>query len=195
MAGAGFHDFVAGDILTAAQVDTYLMQQTVMTFASDAARDTALSGSLSEGLHCYTTDNNRHYYYTGAAWTVLTEPPQSWAPVVTQGSSVAGTVNRGWYRRSNGLFEARLVWTASAGGTPSEPISVATPVTLADLYDAHGTFSFFDTSITATFAGSIRPSTTISITFIQDGALDVLGVASPTIASGDGLFVSLFGRY
>jgi hypothetical protein len=38
MAGAGFKDFTAGDILTAAQVDEYLMQQTVMRFANTAAR-------------------------------------------------------------------------------------------------------------------------------------------------------------
>ena len=38
MAGAGFKDFQAGEVLTAVDVDTYLMQQTIMVFAGTAAR-------------------------------------------------------------------------------------------------------------------------------------------------------------
>jgi len=72
MAGAGFKDFVAGDVLTADQVDTYLMQQTVMRFASSTARDTALSGVLAEGLFAYLDDTNLVTYYTGSGWTNVT---------------------------------------------------------------------------------------------------------------------------
>lgn len=68
MAGAGYKLFNTGDVLTAAQVNTYLMQQTVMVFASATARNTALSGILAEGLVCYLTDTNDFQIYDGAAW-------------------------------------------------------------------------------------------------------------------------------
>jgi len=54
MAGAGFTTFTAGSVLTAAQVNTYLMQQAVMVFTNEAARDAAIT-SPSEGMIAYLT--------------------------------------------------------------------------------------------------------------------------------------------
>jgi hypothetical protein len=68
MAGAGYKLFATGDVLTAAQVNTYLMQQSVMVFASATARNTALSGVLSEGMVAYLLDTNDLTIYDGAAW-------------------------------------------------------------------------------------------------------------------------------
>jgi hypothetical protein len=68
MAGAGYKLFATGDVLTAAQVNTYLMQQTVMVFASSTARNTALSGVVSEGMLAYLLDTNDLTLYDGAAW-------------------------------------------------------------------------------------------------------------------------------
>jgi hypothetical protein len=72
MAGAGYKLFATGDVLTAAQVNTYLMQQTVMVFASSAARTTALSGVLAEGMVSYLQDSNTLEVYDGAAWVGAT---------------------------------------------------------------------------------------------------------------------------
>jgi hypothetical protein len=68
MAGAGYKLFATGDVLTAAQVNTFLMQQTVMVFASSAARTAALSGVLAEGMVSYLQDTNSLEVYDGAAW-------------------------------------------------------------------------------------------------------------------------------
>ena len=68
MAGAGYKLFATGDVLTAAQVNTYLMQQSVMVFASSTARNTALSGVVSEGMVAYLLDTNDLTIYDGAAW-------------------------------------------------------------------------------------------------------------------------------
>jgi hypothetical protein len=72
MAGAGYKLFATGDVLTAAQVNTYLMQQTVMVFASSAARTTALSGVLAEGMVSYLQDTNSLEVYDGSAWVGAT---------------------------------------------------------------------------------------------------------------------------
>ena len=69
MALGGYKNFTA-EVATSADVDSYLMQG-IMVFASAAARDTALSGSLEEVRFCYLTDNNEVHYYTGAAWVQM----------------------------------------------------------------------------------------------------------------------------
>lgn len=75
MAGAGAKLFVSGDVLTAAQVNTYLMDQTIMRFATTTARDAAFGGAgeptLAEGMSCYIDADNLIYSYTGSAWVSL----------------------------------------------------------------------------------------------------------------------------
>ena len=74
MAASGYKLFVTGDVLTAAQVNDYLMLQTVMVFANSAARTSALSGVLAEGLVSYLKDTDVVEVYTGAAWVSLDDP-------------------------------------------------------------------------------------------------------------------------
>jgi hypothetical protein len=71
MAGLGRKTFTAGDILTAAQVQGYLQDQSIMVFASTAARATAIA-SPSEGMFTYLSDTNALEYYDGAAWQAFT---------------------------------------------------------------------------------------------------------------------------
>lgn len=65
-AGLGFKDFVTGEVLTAADVDGYLMQG-IWVFASNAARDAAVTAP-AEGNFAFTKDTNSLWYYDGAAW-------------------------------------------------------------------------------------------------------------------------------
>ena len=70
MAGLGRKTFTAGEVLTAANVQGYLMDQTVMVFADDTARDTAIP-TPTDGMFVYTQDSNALAYYNGSAsaWT------------------------------------------------------------------------------------------------------------------------------
>ena len=65
-AGLGFKTFTTGEVLTAADVNGYLMQG-VLVFASAAARDAAIT-SPQEGQFAFTKDTNGLWYYDGAAW-------------------------------------------------------------------------------------------------------------------------------
>lgn len=69
-ANAGYKLFNTGDVLTAAQVQNNLQNQSIMFFASAAARDasTPLTAALTEGMFCYLADTNLVQYYDGAAW-------------------------------------------------------------------------------------------------------------------------------
>jgi hypothetical protein len=71
MAGAGYKLFQTGDVLTAAQVNTYLNEQTVMVFASAAARTSALTSVLAEGMVSYLQDTNAVEVYDGSAWVSI----------------------------------------------------------------------------------------------------------------------------
>jgi hypothetical protein len=68
MAGAGYKLFATGDVLTAAEVNTYLQQQVTMVFADSTARTTALSGVLAEGMMSYLQDTNTVEVYNGSNW-------------------------------------------------------------------------------------------------------------------------------
>lgn len=72
MAGAGALLFTSGQVLTAAQVNTYLMDQSIMRFATTAARDAAFGGAgeptLAEGMFAYIDADNTLYFYSGSSW-------------------------------------------------------------------------------------------------------------------------------
>jgi hypothetical protein len=72
MAGAGAKLFVSGDVLTAAQVNTYLMDQSIMRFATTVARDAAFGGAgeptLAEGMFCYIDASDELQFYDGTVW-------------------------------------------------------------------------------------------------------------------------------
>lgn len=91
MAGAGYKLFATGDVLTAAQVNTYLMQQTTMVFASSAARTTALSGVVAEGMLSYLSDTNTLQYYDGSAWQDVSNPGDITGVTAGTGLSGGGT--------------------------------------------------------------------------------------------------------
>ena len=87
MAGAGSKLFVAGDVLTAAQVNTYLMDQSVMKFADAATRNAAFGGvgeaTLSEGMMCYLVDTDQVLFYSGSAWTSVGSSADDTQPILS----------------------------------------------------------------------------------------------------------------
>ena len=78
-AGQGFKTFATGDVLTAADVNGYLMQG-VLVFASAAARDAAITAPQA-GQTAYLKDTNIITSYSGSAW--VTKSASS--PLTTKG--------------------------------------------------------------------------------------------------------------
>ena len=85
MAGTGVRLFLSGEVAYAADVNTYLMDQSICRFANSAARDAAFgdgipvsqggSGkpALSEGRFCYLDDINEVQFYNGSAWQAASQ--------------------------------------------------------------------------------------------------------------------------
>ena len=133
MAGAGALLFASGNVLTAEQVNTYLMDQSVMRFANEAARDDAFGGAgepvLAEGMFCYITGINQFQVYDGSNWKQIVTGATTFLDdiqVNTTGLGVAGvdvTVDAGQYgflsrandTNANGSYMAFFKARGSAG--------------------------------------------------------------------------------
>ena len=127
MAGAGTRLFVAGEVLTAAQVNTFLQDQVIMRFADSAARDAAFGGAgeptLAEGMFCYLLDTNEFLVYTGSVWTAVdtTSDPSKipLSTVTTAGDLIIGTGNATVSRLAAGSTSGHVLTSNGSGVAPS----------------------------------------------------------------------------
>ena len=62
--------FTAGEVLSASDVNTFLMDQMVQSFAGTAARGSAI-GTATEGMLTYLADSNTFEYWNGTAYVEL----------------------------------------------------------------------------------------------------------------------------
>jgi hypothetical protein len=190
-----YQDFVAGAILTATQVDT-IMRQTVMTFASTAARDSALSGVLGEGMVTYQLDANTLTYYNGSAWVILSEPPQTWNVTnLVQSGSVSCTTTVGWFQRCNGVVTARVAVNVTGSGTTGNNISLSLPFTAPNTRSIGGNFEYVDLSSSTRYSGSVVGGTTSAVAFSPPANVNALLGAGFAAASGDTLDVTIYSTY
>ena len=71
----GHKDWAAGDVLTAADLEDYTVNQSVMRFADATARTTALASVLTEGMVTYLKDTDSVEVYDGSAWAAVGGAP------------------------------------------------------------------------------------------------------------------------
>jgi hypothetical protein len=67
MAGLGRKVFTPGEVLTATNVQNYLMDQAVQVYAGTAARGSAIGSATTEGMVSYLSDTNSVQMATGTA--------------------------------------------------------------------------------------------------------------------------------
>lgn len=190
---AGYFDFTSGSVLTAAQIEDVELQ-TTMRFASAAARTTALSGVLTEGLRCYLIDLNVEQVYTGSAWSTIGPihgALTSWTPTVTQSGSVTVTNTRSVYQRIGRLIHWEMKLTVTGSGTSANAIVIGgLPATAATSAVPCGSSGWvFDSSASTNFFGIPYLASTTTIQFVVETGTpsSFLGAAGFTsaLASGD----------
>jgi hypothetical protein len=82
MAGTGRKTFTAGAVLAAADVQSYLQDQSVMVFDSSAARSSAIGTAVSEGMVSYLKDTDLVESYNGSVWVSVAPASQSGLNIV-----------------------------------------------------------------------------------------------------------------
>jgi hypothetical protein len=151
-AGLGFKTFNTGDVLSAADVNGYLMQG-ILVFASAAARDAAIT-SPEEGQFAFLKDTNVTTYYTGSAWanvdtTGMTNPMTTTGDVIysSSGSTPArlGIGTAGQVLQVNSGATAPEWATTAGGGSGLTLIKTATFTT------SSGSSTTFDSVISSTY--------------------------------------------
>ena len=114
-AGLGFKTFNTGDVLSAADVNGYLMQG-VLVFADATARDAAIT-SPQEGQFAFLKDTNVTTYYTGSAWANLDTTGMT-NPMTTTGDTIYSS--SGSTPARLGIGTAGQVLQVNSGATAPE---------------------------------------------------------------------------
>jgi hypothetical protein len=164
MAGAGFRTFTAGDVLTASQVNTFLMEQTIQVYANTAARSSAVT-SPSEGMFAYLQDTDQLSFYNGSAW--ITAPgarPLLIAPeerVNITASTATGTVTINSATDSVTYYTANAAanFTVNLRGNASLQMNdaLATGEAITSVFlNTNGTAAYYPTEVQVD-GGSVTP--------------------------------------
>jgi hypothetical protein len=101
-AGLGFKTFAVGEVLSAANVNGYLMQG-VLVFTNATARDAAIT-SPQEGQFAFTKDNDSLWYYSGSAWVASGATGD--IEGVTAGTGISGGGTSGTVTITNSMATA-----------------------------------------------------------------------------------------
>jgi hypothetical protein len=139
-AGQGFKTFAVGEVLSAANVNGYLMQG-VLVFANAAARTSAIT-SPQEGQYSYLKDTNSTEYYTGSTWVAIGGGS---SPLTTKGDlyTYSTTDTRlpvgtnGYTLVADSSTSTGLAWSAPSGGSITSAVFSNTKSTGTD----DGTFT------------------------------------------------------
>ena len=174
-AGLGFKDFTTGEVLTAADVDGYLMQG-IWVFASAAARDAAVT-SPQEGNACYLKDTNQVLTYSGSAWVAV----GGGSPLTTKGdvygfSTVDARIPIGandTVLTADSTQALGLKWAAPAGGGKVLQVVQATSTT----YTAAGNTNYIDTGLSLTITPTLATSKIMIACYPVMNTYNAAGVA------------------
>ena len=155
-AGLGFKTFTTGEVLSAANVNGYLMQG-VLVFADAAARSAAIT-SPQEGQASYLKDTDVIQVYSGSAWVTKSGA----SPLTTKGDLYGfstldaripiGTNNQ--VLTADSAQALGLKWATPAGGgkvlqVVSALITTSTSIASTTLADSSITLNITPTSATS----------------------------------------------
>ena len=118
----GRKEWASNDVLSAADLEGYLMDQAVTIWANATARNSGILAPI-EGQICYLQDTNRFYAYNGSAWvdqaslggTAATATYATTAGTAVYAANAGTAVNAGKVANIT-IFNSSTQPTANAAG-------------------------------------------------------------------------------
>jgi hypothetical protein len=108
-----FKTFAPG-VLTASDMNTFLMNQAVITCTSSTR-----PSSPVEGMTIYETDTDRYLSYTGTAWRVIIDTYNDYTPIVSGSFTLGNGEVVGRYFRVGSMVHVRGALTVGSTTTVS----------------------------------------------------------------------------
>lgn len=156
--------FVNGNVLTDTDLNTYLMNQAVMTFASSAARSSAI-GTAVEGMVTYLEDSNTISVWDGATWQQVY--PASISSLSGTAVVFGSTAVSAAYTAVSGLDNATIIVTGTAAVTVTVPDILATGDSLNIIRDTSGTVTIAAGTGVTSWAGAGTSGTAVTFKIDQ----------------------------
>jgi hypothetical protein len=173
--------FTAGEVLAASDVNSFLMDQTVMVFAGTAARGSAI-GTATEGMYAHLNDTDTLTYYNGSAWvSAFTNPGLQLIESKTVGSGVSSVVFNDVFSAS--YSEYKIIYNINSASA-TVGMNMRLRVSGADNTSSNYKYGdYYVGALIAIGAGSSNAVTTTAfpITNVTDtyGVLGTIELASP----------------
>jgi hypothetical protein len=161
---SGWKDWQIGEVVEAAEFQTFLQDQVVQVYADSSARGSALGTAVAEGMASYVKDTDSFEVYDGTGW-VPVSVDAAWVTAGTAGQILIsnGTADPSWVAAET---------TLAAGSAGELVVSAGTAGVVYEAAEATltaGTSGF--TALSAGTAGiSYQP---VSHNYIINGAFDV----------------------
>lgn len=156
-----YKTFVAGTEGLASDINTYLMNQTVMVFADATARDAALTAP-TEGMVVYQTSNDHFLIYSGTEWVKFDIAWNAWTPTLTNLTQGTGAVTQAYYARIGKTVVAQVYVTLGTGPTVGGQFGISLPVNAASANRSLsiGTCFMRDSVGARSYSGTVFATTT-----------------------------------
>jgi len=192
-----FKTFTAGSVLTASEVNTFLMKQAVIV--CDASTD--YPAAPVEGMFVFDKTLDAFVSYDGAGWvrTIALDSSavQSWTPTITQSGNVTVTVTEALYVRQGAFVDAWATLAVTGSGTGNNNVLTSLPVT-STMTTNHviGNGFIFDSSDTDAYAvtATLQGTTQAGFQTVSTTAAGSWGVA-PNVALANGDSIRFRLRY
>ena len=201
MAGQGVKLFQSGDVLTAAQVNGFLMDQAVTRFATSAARDAAFGGvgqpTLTEGRICYIDDVNLIQFYDGASWqdsgqftvgdgtisNVKLAANSVTSDKIAPGTVIAADIAAGSITDTEVNTSAAIALSKLASGTSAQVV-VANSGGVPTYTTLSGDVTIGNTGVTAIGSGKVTSSMILDGTIVDGDISSSASIALSKLATG-----------
>lgn len=179
-----FKTFVAGTEGLASDINTYLMEQSVMVFTNQTARDADLP-TPNEGMVCYLTASDHLTIYNGSAWLIVDTKWTDYTPTFTNFTLGNANITSRYFQIGK-LVTVQIGITLGTTSAVTGQVTVSVPVSAAAIANGSGDAVIAGTRYALTPRGSGQ-----NILLWADNTAGAYAVRTATSATIPGTWANL----